>query len=358
MNKLASYKEKLFTSVNPVLSILIAFIMAGLVVTISGGKPIDAYRAIAKGAFGSSSGIRNTFRYTFPLLLLAMSFALCNKCGYFNIGQEGQMYASVIAICWVQKLCGNLPQPILMVLIIFAAMLAGAIMCLLPALLKVILKVNEVIIAILLNNLLVSFLTYSVLYTGIASPKSSKPKSLTIVPEIPLTAVLIATLVILIVYALVLKNTVPGFRLRMIGMNSNFASSSGIHTIKTMLIVSALGGALAGLAASGEVLSIYHETYSAYADGMGFTSMTAALIGKGNAVGMMLGSLLLGALSSGAVNLSIATDTPSEMILVIKGFVMLFATINILQYFRISKHKEKRARTPEGLSEIAEEESK
>ena len=58
-----------------------------------------------------------------------------------------------------------------------------------------------------------------------------------------------------------------------------------------------------------------------------------------------LGSLLLGALQSGAVNLSVITDTPAEMVLVVRGFVMLLATINILQFFSQSrKHKPHRAR--------------
>lgn len=61
--------------------------------------------------------------------------------------------------------------------------------------------------------------------------------------------------------------------------------------------------------------------------GMGFTSMTAALIGRESAVGMLLGSLLLGALSGGAVNLSISTDTPAEMVLVVRGFTALAVLI-------------------------------
>lgn len=328
------------------LAIFIAFVISGLVVVISGGNPLKAYEAIAKGAFGSATSFRNTLRYSFPILLLALSFSLCNQCGYFNIGQEGQMYASVLAICWIQRMLAGLPDPILMLIMVLGAMLAGGIISLIPAAMKFLLNINEVVVAILLNNLMVSLSTYMLLYTGIASPKSSVAKSLTIVPQLPLYAVLFGTLVVFVIYAFVLQNTVPGFRLRMIGKNPAFAASNGLHTIKIMLIVSMLGGALAGLTASGEVLSIYHETYSAYADGMGFTSMTAALIGQGGAIGMLFGSLLLGALSSGAVNLSISTDTPPEMVLVVRGFVMLFATISLLQYFQRNKSRKAKGQLP------------
>lgn len=301
--------EKLMRLCDPIVAVLVAFVASGLVVVISGGNPLEAYAAIAKGAFGSATSFRNTLRYTFPILLLALSFNLCDKCGYFNIGQEGQMYASVLVICWIQRLLGDLPQPLLMLLMIVGAMAAGGLVSLIPAALKFLLNINEVVVAIL------------------------------------------------IAYALILRSTVPGFRLRMIGMNPAFARSSGLHTMKSMLIVAVLGGALAGLAASGEILSVYHETYSAYADGMGFTSMTAALIGRGSAVGMLLGSLLLGALSGGAVNLSISTDTPAEMVLVVRGFVMLFATVSLLQYFIRSRaaggNRRGRARQKDARKEAA-----
>lgn len=261
--------EKLVRLCDPIVAVLVAFVVSGLVVVISGGNPLEAYAAIAKGAFGSATSFRNTLRYTFPILLLALSFNLCDKCGYFNIGQEGQMYASVLVICWIQRLLGDLPQPLLMLLMIVGAMAAGGLVSLIPAALKFLLNINEVVVAILINNLLISLSTYMLLYSGIAAPKSSVAKSLSIVPRLPLGAVLTATVVILIAYALILRSTVPGFRLRMIGMNPAFARSSGLHTMKSMLIVAVLGGALAGLAASGEILSVYHETYSAYADGHG-----------------------------------------------------------------------------------------
>lgn len=330
---------------NPVIAVAIAFMASGLVVVISGGNPIEAYGAIADGAFGSPVSIRNTLRYTFPILLLALSFSLCDRCGYFNIGQEGQMYGAVLAVCWLQRLCGGLPAPILAILMILGAMLAAGIMALIPAALKFVLHINEVVIAILLNYLILSLLNYMLLYSDIASSGTSVPMSLDIGPTLSLALILAMTVAILVLYALILRNTVPGFRLRMVGSNVSFAKMCGLHDMRLMLTVSMLGGALAGLAAAGEVLGVYHKVYNAYADGMGFMGMTAALIGKGNAIGMALGSLLLGALQSGAVNLSVITDTPAEMVLVVRGFVMLLATINILQFFSQSrKHKPHRAR--------------
>ena len=71
-----------------------------------------------------------------------------------------------------------------------------------------------------------------------------------------------------------------------------------------------------------------------------FNGMTAALIGKDSTLGIIFGSLILGALQSGAVTLSVETSVQAEMVQVVKGFVMLFATINILRYLLQSRRKE------------------
>lgn len=326
---------------NPIVAVLIAFIVSGLVVLISGGNPLEAYAALAKGAFGSLTSVKNTVRYMLPILLLALSFALCNRCGYFNIGQEGQMYAAVLTICWLQVLCKNLPHGVTAALMIAGAMLAAGVISLLPALLRFLLGINEVVVAILLNYIILQLSEYMLLYTAIASSGTSIPMSLNIDPTLSKSFMVIAVAGVVAAYALIMRNTVPGYRVRMIGYNPSFAQANGIRTIRVVLVVSLLGGALAGIAASGEVLGIYHKMYRAYADGMGFSAMTAALIGKQGPVGMVLGSLLLGALQSGAVNLSVMTDVPPEVVLVVKGFVMLFATINLLQYFsRTGRKKE------------------
>ena len=80
--------KKLLGGLSPVVAVLIAFAVAGLVVLASGGNPLEAYRALAKGALGSWVGIKNTIRYTLPIILLAFSFSICNRCGYFNIEKE------------------------------------------------------------------------------------------------------------------------------------------------------------------------------------------------------------------------------------------------------------------------------
>ena len=307
---------------NPIIALVLAFLLSGLVVLISGDDPMEAYAAILQGAFGSKSNLINTVRYMLPILMLALSFTLCDSCGYFNIGQEGQMYSAVVTMAWIQHAFGGAPQWLLSILLVLGAIIATGIVSLLPALLKHTLGINEVVVGILLNNIMLN---------------KSVAMSIQIVPTFSRVSLLIASVVIMAAYALIMRNTVPGYRLRMVGSNPTFSRSNGLHVIRIVLIVSFIGGAFSGLAAAGETMGIYHRMHSAYADGMGFSGMTAALIGKESPLGMVLGSLLLGALQSGSVNLTVSTSVQAEIVNVIKGFVMLFATVNLLQYFRGTK---------------------
>lgn len=333
--------NKILDICNPVLAVIIAFVVSGLMVVISGSNPIDAYVALAKGAFGSAVAIKTTLRYAWPTLLLAMSFSMCSRSGYFNIGQEGQMYAAAVAVCWLQFLGSGLPKPLLAVLMLLGGMLAGAVMSFLPAYFKHLLGINEVVIAILLNYLMLKLCEYMLTYTPIASTAASVPMSIDLGPTFSNVMLLVGVGAIVVVYAVFMRQSVPGFRLRMAGNSELFARSNGIKTAGILMVVALLGGALSGITATGEMLGVYHKMYRAYADGMGFTGMTAALIGRHSPLGMVLGALLLGALQSGAVNLSVTTDVPPEIVLVVRGFVMLFAAVSILQLFI----REKRVKT-------------
>lgn len=322
---------------NPIIALVLAFLLSGLVVLISGDDPMEDYAAILQGAFGSKSNLINTVRYMLPILMLALSFTLCDSCGYFNIGQEGQMYSAVVTMAWIQHAFGGAPQWLLSILLVLGAIVAAGIVSLLPALLKNTLGINEVVVGILLNNIMLCLSDYMIRYTAIAEINKSVAMSIQIVPTFSRMSLLIASVVIMVAYTLIMRNTVPGYRLRMVGSNPTFSKSNGLHVIRIVLIVSFIGGAFSGLAAAGETMGIYHRMHSAYADGMGFSGMTAALIGKESPLGMVLGSLLLGALQSGSVNLTVSTSVQAEIVNVIKGFVMLFATVNLLQYFRGAK---------------------
>lgn len=331
-------RMQVLKSFAPVLAILFAFLMGGLVVLISKGDPLVTYVTLFRGAFGSKAGLENTIRYTLPILLLALSFSICARCGYFNIGQDGQIVSAAVMVTWLATLLKGLNEDVSVALLIIAAAIVGGLVALLPALFKLWLGVNEVVIAVLLNYLIGLFSTYLLTNPPIGDTDSSTIMSIVIEPKLGGMAIIVMVMMILLVYSFVLSRTVSGFRLRMVGLNRKFAETSGINPTRITIVSALIGGALAGLMAAGELLGDYHIMYDGFAVGLGSNGIIAALIGQHNPIGMILSSLVLGSLQSGSVLLAVATDVPAEIVQVVQGFVMLFATINFISVF-VRKNK-------------------
>lgn len=323
--------QKLVHIFNPILAIMIAFIAAGLVVSLSGDSPLEAYAALLRGAFGNLPGIRNTVRYTIPIVLLAFSFSICQRCGYFNIGQEGQMYAAATVAAFVSRALAGTPFVLRITVIVVSACVTAGIVALIPALVKVLLGINEIVVAVMMNYILSLFSSWTLLYSSIADQNASMPKSIPIPEQISQTALFIAMIVIILFYQFILHHTVAGYQLRITGKNSRFTRACGLSPKRVIFTAAFVAGVLAGFAAIGEVLGVYHILYDGFPAGMGYNGMTATLIGQHNPLGIVLGAAVLGALQSGSVLLSIDTSVSAEMVQVVQGFVMFFATVNIIR---------------------------
>lgn len=333
--------ERLFNLTNPILAVIIAFIMGGFMVLLSGDNPLTTYSVILKGAFGSLKGIENTIKFSIPMVLLAFSFSICSLGGYFNIGQEAQVYGSAIVIGFVSQYTQMLPLWLRMVMMIVCACLAGAVICIIPALAKFKLGASEIVVGVMLNYIMVSMLDHLLKYSVIGDPTKSTLMSNPIQGSISLGTQIIIVLAIVIAYLIILKLTIPGYRLQVIGKNPKFAEASGLPSMRIIFRSAILGGILSGLVACGEIFGNYNFIYSQFAANYGNNGMIVALIGSGNPIGMLFGSVMLGTLRSGSSLLNVVTNVPSEIVECVQGFVIFFASANIIR--RSVKWKNKRA---------------
>ena len=343
-DKTSNLIRNLINSSNSIVAVLIAFLIGGFMVLLVGESPINAYSAILKGAFGSPTAIRNTVRFAIQVMLMAYSFSVCNRCGYFNISQEAQLYTSALAMVFVSFWTEGLPGPLRLVLMILAAAAAGALTCLIPAVAKFKLGVNEVVVGVMLNYLTKFICQHLIAFSPIAAKRTSSIVSIEIPEHIPVPVITVSAVLIVIAYAFILRSTIPGHRLTITGKNKQFAQASGIDATKVLLMAAVTGGVLSALCCMGEILGYFHMIYNEFAAGMGTDGMTAAFIGNNTPIGMMFGSLLLGALKSGSVLLSVLTEVPTELIDCVQGLIMFFATI---KFFNAAQIDLKRRRVVE-----------
>src|SRR5919197_46290 len=85
----------------PLIAVVAAFIVGGIVVFIIGDSPIQTYKLLIGSAFSWPDGIGYTLFYATPLIFTGLAVAVAFRCGLLNIGAEGQLYIAAFAAAWV-----------------------------------------------------------------------------------------------------------------------------------------------------------------------------------------------------------------------------------------------------------------
>src|SRR5204862_5806018 len=148
----------------PLIAVVAAFIVGGIVVLIIGDSPIQTYRLLIGSAFSWPDGIGYTLFYATPLIFTGLAVLVAFRCGLLNIGAEGQLYVAAFATAWVGITFANLSAWILLPLCFAAAILAGGVWGAIPGVLKARFCSHEVINTIMLNFVAVALVSFFTQY--------------------------------------------------------------------------------------------------------------------------------------------------------------------------------------------------
>src|SRR4026208_2319178 len=158
MTKLA--RELLF----PLIAVIAAFIVGGILILLVGDNPIVAYRRLTGAALAWPDGIGYTLFHATPLIFTGLAVLVGFRCGLFNIGAEGQLYIAAFATAWVGITLANWASWLLIPLCFAAAILSGALWAAIPGVLKARFGSHEVINTIMLNFIAVALVSYFTQY--------------------------------------------------------------------------------------------------------------------------------------------------------------------------------------------------
>ncbi len=323
----------------PVLNVVLAFVIAGLIVLAVGQNPLRAIVIMVTGAFGDGYGIGYTLYYTTDFIFAGLSVALAYHAGLFNIGPEGQAYIAGLGVILVALALNGLHWAIVLPLIIISGGLFGAFWAFIPGYLQARRGSHVVITTILFNFIAVSVMGYLISRVlkpaGVNSDESAPIGAVTRVPALaqftdffrhtPVNvSVLLAIAALFFVYWLVWR-TKFGFALRALGHNPVAANYAGISNQRMIMIVMALSGALAGMIAVNNVGGVQGRLILNFVNGAGFVGIAVAFMGRGHPIGVALSALLFGMLYQGGQALAFEMpDIKKEMIVTIQALVILF----------------------------------
>jgi general nucleoside transport system permease protein len=272
-----------------------------------------------------------------PLILTGLSVGIAFRVGLFNIGATSQFIGGAIVAAWL-GFAINPPAVIHVILCILGAFVGGSAMGWLVGGLKARTGAHEVIVTIMLNYVLEYLLTYLLStpralqqphqYNQIAPPVHPSAYLWHVggPPPQANAGFLIAVLCAVGVWWLLSRSTL-GFQFRTVGANPSAAKSAGMKVDRVWVLVMAIAGGLAGLAALPVVLGggippppLTTSTYGTY----GIEGITVALLGRAKPFGIVLAALLFGALDTGGTAMAAATSVPADIVEVIQGLIVLF----------------------------------
>src|SRR3989441_13312500 len=147
---------------------LIALLVGAVVLFASGRDAIGTYWLLAQQSLGGTSQIANTLVAATPVLLTGLATAIAFRSGIFNVGVEGSLYVGAFAAAWAGFTLTQLPGPLLIVVAVALAGLAGAVWALIPAILRARWRVDEVVTTLMLNYVAILLTSWLVNYFFLA----------------------------------------------------------------------------------------------------------------------------------------------------------------------------------------------
>jgi ABC-type uncharacterized transport system permease subunit len=301
----------------PALAIFLSFLIVAFLVLLSGASPFSVFYLVARGAAGSSFALLETLTRATPLIFTGLAAAVAFRAKLWNIGGEAQLYTGAVATVALGTGLVPLPAPLLLPVLMAAAVFAGAAMLLGPTFLKIRFGVDEVVTTLLLNFIVILFV--SLLLDGpLKDPMGlGWPQSQKLIPEARL------------------PRMIPGKRLhfgfiialaaavRAVGHNAAAARFLGIPVDRVMIKTALLSGGLAGLAGMTEVAGLKGNLTLDLSPGFGYAGIVVAMLALLHPLGVVAAAIFVAGIFVGADAMSRSAGVPSYIAQVMVATALL-----------------------------------
>ena len=293
-----------------VLAIVLAILVcAAVTFLLTGDDPVSVFKTIWEGSFGSERRFWVLMQNVSILLIISLAMGPAFRMRFWNIGGEGQVMIGVLATasCMIM-LGGKVPEPVLMVVEIAAAVAAGAIWAAIPAFFKSNWNTNETLFTLMMNYVAMQLVAYFIIVwesprgsgkIGIINQKSQAGWLPQIGQYKYLLTVIVAVILTVILY-IYMNYSKHGYELSVVGESERTAKYIGIKVGRVFIRTMLLSGAICGLAGALMVAGTDHTMTTTLAGGRGFTAVMVAWMAKFNPFGMIFTSFLLAFLGKGA----------------------------------------------------------
>ncbi|MBE6814968.1 MAG: ABC transporter permease [Ruminococcaceae bacterium] len=310
-------------------AIVIALLLSAVVIMLLTQKnPIEIYKAMFEGAFGSSNRIWNLLQQLSMLLCVSLAVTPAFKMKFWNIGAEGQVLVGGLATVSVMMFFGDkMSLPVLLITMIAASIFAGIIWALLPAVAKALWNTNETLFTLMMNYVAIQLIAYFLKKfvksgSGVLTPMPEY--GLPILADKPYLLNIIIVAVLTIMVYIYLKYSKQGYEISVVGESENTAKYIGINVKKVIIRTLIISGALCGIAGLLLVGGTDHTISTTTAGGRGFTAIMVSWLAKFNPIVMVLTSFIIVFLERGAEQVSSQFRISSSISDIVTGIILFF----------------------------------
>jgi ABC-type uncharacterized transport system permease subunit len=310
------------------LTIVIAFLLFGVILLISGKNPVQSYRDLLTYTLGSAYGFSEVIVAMSPMLLTALAVALPSRLGLINVGVEGQLYMGACLATWGALTFGDLPAPLLLPMMVVLGMAGGAAWAFIPGYLRALGLVNETITTLLLNSvapMIVSFFIFGYWHSPMDTNKTANFSSTARLPTLfgtRIDASLIMGLLLLALFWFVMRSTRWGLEMRAIGGNPLAARRNGIPLRRYLIAIMCIGGGVAGLAGMAQVSGFYGVLLANFSRGTGYMGFLISWLAGGDPLGIVLTSFVVAIILTGGNLLQLTSGIPYAVINILLAFTL------------------------------------
>ena len=315
-------------------AILLALIVCALVtMLLTGENPISIYGTIFYGAFGTARKSWVTFQNLAVLLGISLAVTPAFKMRFWNIGAEGQVLIGCLATAACMIVLGDkLPNGVLILVMLAAALAAGALWGFLPSFFKAKWNTNETLFTLMMNYIATQLAAFFIIIwevpkgagkIGIINQNSEAGWLPVIGGKQYLLTILVVAVMTILMY-IYLTYSKHGYEIAVVGESQRTASYAGIKVERVIIRTMVLSGAVCGLMGLLLTAGTDHTLTATIVGGRGFTAVMVSWLAKFNPIVMVFTSLLLVVLSRGASEISSVFSLNHSFADILTGIILFF----------------------------------
>ncbi len=315
-------------------AVILSGVLFCAIVTIllTGENPLKVFASMFKGSFGSVTKVWNLLQATAILLGISIAVTPAFKMKFWNTGAEGQVLIGMLAsVACMFYLKDSLPSFVLILIMLAASMVAGAVWAGIPGLFKAMWNTNETLFTLMMNYVAMQLVSFFIMMwvpsgsmvLGVVNSESKNGWLSELFGQKYLVNIIIVAIVTIAVY-IYLSKSKQGYEISVVGESENTARYIGINVkkviIRTVLISGALCGIMGWVLASGATHSISQNSVG----GNGFTAIMVSWMSKFNPIVMVFSSLLVCFLQRGAGQIASDLRLNSSVGEILTAIMILF----------------------------------